>query len=105
VNTHSARKINNLRGRSRVLGGLSIELRKQGIVDRLIGGRPVVFELLAEPIRQPGQPANLHPHGEVLSSTCEVQIFAGSGFPLITIGMASTTSAGEQRCSPSRGGV
>jgi hypothetical protein len=36
-------------------------------------------------------------------STCEVQILAGSGFPLITIGIASTTSAGEYLCSPSRG--
>ena len=57
--------------------------------------RAVVVEFVAEAVGQPGQPANLHPHGEVLALHMRLQIFAGSGFPLITTGIASTTSAGE----------
>lgn len=36
-------------------------------------------------------------------STWDVQILARSGSPMIGFGRASTTSAGEYRCSPSRG--
>lgn len=37
----------------------------EGKVQRESG--PVVFELLREAIRQPGETSNLHPHGEVLA--------------------------------------
>lgn len=65
--------------------------------------RSVVLGLFAEAIRELVSLRICIRMVRFWRSTWLVQIFVGSGFPLITTGIADTASAGEQRSLPSRG--